>query len=409
MASIGLPSTARTQRRRIDFRVPDFFPPIFSWLIHNFFAIIYALVIFNFTFKFFNEFVPKPETDLKAFGLISSDDVFKFGLPLFLIFLELIAVQIAISGWRYIFGASRLHSGQAALSKWPILALSFVFLGLQLLPMIGFYWDVRNDKFEQEVTRLYETEPGQIEAAFLASQSHIESRRGPLLDQKDQIQGELDRTESAIRALDSSNLRLIAPGQFAYQQDQLYQQRERLFERGLQLNESLDTLDQEVVAASDERTSSLARLDATVLPDGSLDYIIRTFWHSDALFTGLISLIFPIIILAAGYYMASHQTDLDEVPSMDPQSAIRIAEALPDAYQELYASELAEALASQLAKWKVDKQGVMLVTNLMHENGHQERALHWFATVSEIIGQSNLNVNARTKVLDRLQEELLRP
>lgn len=385
-----------------------------KWL----FPLIYALTVTPFTVQLFRRFVSSPQVNLNLFNLsfLPLPKVHEFFLPFFILSLELISIQLATVFW------SRIDWGQKVM-------LVLVLAGFQLFPFFSVYFDARITAYdslkssqplvvsaeeENRVNQDYQTQVSaynaqlasqqqdynQAYAAYQAQDAADQQRIGSLQVSIDAINAHINADQ--YFALNNPGQRAALEGQIADYRSQIAQYQQE--QADLQGKVAARKPPAQPVAPPPP-VKAVPKSQPAPLPySGDIDFILKTLTQPESLLSLFISLIFPIIVLGAGFVLARAQKGERGHPEeergsfrLNLERELEIGGRLPGASQSTFVDSLKPIILSYFEALQSSNQLALTNTVTHLENEHGLELVEALALLKRQVFTSKLTKEAKDR------------
>lgn len=413
---------------------------ITSMLLRLFFAAAYTFVVMIFTANFFTTIAIPPSVNLRFANAFSLVDAHTFMLPFFLGALEFASVSLACSFWT-----------RTRLSQRMLIVL--VFLACQTLPFTSVYFEIRSRNYRMEKEKhadLITKNTDVRQASIQTFKESIQSQETPRLNAELNIinqvtseiqskRNELNSIGNAIVALNSTLVKALPT-----EQDTIASVRQEKRAERSKINDRIKVLEQDKVARqkdiltleselsglrgqlqskseshsrliaglrdtlknyNDELRSFVLNQSSAFNYSSEFEYILKNMGAPKSIFATIISLVFPISVLAIGFVLPKAlPRDEYALPAFQLKPYLDHATQLPEDAHYGYSKLLVPSLVSYVLALKASKRIANENVILHLRDDVIARVIAQLRSLEREILLSKLEENAKNFLLNEIQK-----
>lgn len=382
------------------------------------FTVVYAGTAAPFTAAYISSFAQPPNVGaVLLFGVWHLEQVYEFCLPLLVLALEAVSLQLSAAVWS-------LWIDRRVVTLVPAL---LVFLFAQAFPTFSLYWDARSTAFsEVKNTDLVPVSP--VKLAEVRAENESKMRQYDLAKQA------FDESQKAIDEQLSQQV-VDIEGQLAPVDAALGQLQQRIprgwtvadWQRFNSLNDTRANLATRLADAQQARQERIAHpLQPPEIPQlvqepqaeprykSLVQFLTETAGTPESLLTIFAALIFPAIVLAAGFVIArySHGDALSASPGrasiagIGIDAELRLGETLRPELQPQFADSLGAVIAARVAAARSQAANQAATTTMFLETSQELKLLKAAEAITEAVNRGGLTEKAKAKILDHIEKAI---
>lgn len=386
------------------------------------FTVIYALTVTPFTVQFFRTFAQSPDVgDITLLSAWPLRQVHEFFLPLFIFALEVISIQLAANAWS-------LGMNRRFLALIPLLV---VLVFAQAFPTFSVYLDARNTAFKKN-TEVVDADP--LDVARVNAENELRTRQYQL--DKEKHADDLRIQASLIDAQTRDLERQLVPVDASIGRLQQLAVRFWTDAHWTEYNgpDGLVPIRNDLRARLAAVQSQRQRLIANppqgppapeLLPEPKsqpkyedvVQYMTDTRGRPEALLSVFVALIFPTIVLGAGYVIARYSgtsrvidgSYRPPLPYLRLQNELAIGRVLSEARQNGYIAGIKRFVAFYATVLRNLRDLSSAYTAVHLDGDHELEELQVLKSAREEVANSGLGNAAKQDLLNYLDELIKAP